>query len=50
MEKGKRDIKKLEDIVEALLEHIERYNYKNSPSYDTIDYWGREYKEYKENK
>ena len=41
-------MKELESIVEGLLEHLERYNYKNSPSEDTIRYYNREYNNYKE--
>ena len=43
-------MKELENIIEGLLEHLEIYSYKNSPSEDAINYYKREYNNYKENK
>jgi len=42
-EKDKHIINQAFDIIEDLLNHLEGYNYKNSPHKDTIDYNKREF-------
>ncbi len=39
----------LENIIEGLLGELEQYNYKNSPSEDSIKYYNKEYDYYRNN-